>query len=137
MSDEKEKYPKRNWDELMNDPDYREKLLNAMCVYAGPENPTTNSMNMMMVYAGPTQMNKGGLTGFTINQQMEQQQQAAQQAAQQAQQQAQQQAAQQQQAQELKQAQENGEMPKFCPNCGRPLTFKGRFCSECGGKLFV
>lgn len=121
MSDEKEKYPKRNWDELMNDPDYREKLLNAMCVYAGPENPTTNSMNMMMVYAGPTQMNKGGLTGFTINQQMEQQQQAAQQ----------------QQAQELKQAQENGEMPKFCPNCGRPLTFKGRFCSECGGKLFV
>ena len=126
MADEKEKYPKRNMEDMMNDPNYREKLLNAMCVYAGPDNPTTNTMNMMMVYAGPAQMNKqSGLTGFfqmSMNQQ-------------QAQEQTQQKV--QQQAQELKQAQENGEMPKFCPNCGSPLRFKGKFCSECGGKLFV
>ena len=116
-------------DELMNDPEYREKLLNAMCVYAGPANPSVNSMNMMMVYAGPSQMNNsGGFTGL-LSQELAQKQAALQQ--EQARQKVQ------KQAQDLKEAQEQGRFPKFCPNCGSRLTILGKFCTECGGKLFV
>ena len=123
MSDENKKYPRHNMDELMNDPEYREKLLNAMCVYAGPANPSVNSMNMMMVYAGPSQMNNSGGLMKQMSQQMMDR--------------AAQQQKVQQQAQDLKEAQEQGRFPKFCPNCGSRLTILGKFCTECGGKLFV